>query len=153
MKSHKVVLAIMMTLLTICVSFLDGTGFAHGVSDFIAYSQWVPILRKVSIGSGCAILVMALGYGAISKLHSAKVVVVTTDETALFFFIVMLIDAPLLCYELASITHCDFWQLQQAVAFVLSFTGALVAVRSKYYRYILYYIILFLLFGGLSPPT
>ncbi|MBR2837820.1 MAG: hypothetical protein IKE55_03470 [Kiritimatiellae bacterium] len=153
MKSCNVIFAVMMTLLTICVSFLGETGFAQCIRDFIAYSPWVPIVRKMSLGSGCAIVAIAIAYGTISKLRSSKVVVVMSDEAALFPLIVVLIDVPLLCCELAVITYCDFWQLQQSVAFVLSFTGSLVAVRSKHYRYVLYYIILFLLFAGLIPPA
>ena len=153
MKSCNVIFAVMMTLLTICVSFLGETGFAQCIRDFIAYSPWVPIVRKMSLGSGCAIVAIAITYGTISKLRSSKVVVVMSDEAALFPLIVVLIDVPLLCCELAVITYCDFWQLQQSVAFVLSFTGSLVAVRSKHYRYVLYYIILFLLFAGLIPPA
>lgn len=153
MKSRNVTFAIMMTLLTMSVSFLGETGFAQCVRDFIAYSPWVPIVRKISLGSGCAIVAIAIAYGTISKLCSTKVVVVMSDKTSLFFFIVMLTDVTLLGYELASITCCDFWQLQQSVAFVLSFTGCLVAVRSKHYRYVLYFIILFLLLGGVIPPT
>ena len=153
MKSSKAIFATMFTLLAISVSFLGGTGFAHSVRDFIAYSSLVPIVRNILIGSGCAIVAMAFAYGVISKLYSTKVVIVMSDETALFLFIVMLIDVPLLCYELAAITYCDFWQLQQSVAFVLSFTGGLVAVRSKHCRYVLYYIVLYLLLGGIIPPT
>ena len=153
MKSCKLIFGITLTLLVICVAFLGETGFAHGVRDFIAYSSLVPIVRKILIGSGCAIVAMAFAYGVISKHCSTKVVIVMSDETALFSFIVMLIDVPLLCYELAAITHCDFWQLQQSVALVLSFTGGLVAVRSKHYRYVLYYILLYLLLGGMIPPT
>ena len=49
------------------------------------------------------------------------------------------------------ITYCDFWQLQQFIAVLLSFTGSVVEVRMRHYRYVLYYIILFLLIGGLIP--
>ena len=153
MKRFNIIFATVVTSLVIAVSFLVGTECAHGVRDFIAYSPWVPIVRKISIGSGCAIVAIAVAYGAICKLRYAKIVVVMSDDTALFFFLVMLVGVTLLCFELASVTHCDFWQLQQSVAFVLSFTGGLVAVRTKRYRYVLYYILLFLLLGGIIPPT
>ena len=96
MKSRNVTFAIMMTLLTMSVSFLGETGFAQCVRDFIAYSPWVPIVRKISLGSGCAIVAIAIAYGTISKLCSTKVVVVMSDKTSLFFFIVMLTDVTLL---------------------------------------------------------
>ena len=153
MKRLNIIFAIVMTLLVIAVSFLGGTGFAHGVSDFIAYSPRVPIVRKVSIGSGCVIVAIAFVYGAISRLRSVKVVVVMSDETALVFFLVMLIHVPFLCWSLASITHCDFWQFQSSACFLALVVGSLVAVRTKRYRYILYYAILFLLLGGIIPPA
>ncbi len=152
MKCRLKIFATLMTLLTVCVPFLGDTEFAHSFRDFIAYSPCVPFVRKQLMVLGSAIMAMAFIYGAISRLRHVEVLVVMSDKSAPLFLLIIMIDTPLLFWGLASITYCDFWQLQQSVSCIALIEGIVIAVRTKHYRYVLYYFILFL-FGGIAPAT
>ena len=152
MKCRLMIFATLMTLLTVCVPFLGDTEFAHSFRDFIAYSPCVPFVRKQLMVLGSAIMAMAFIYGAISRLRHVEVLVVMSDKSAPLFLLIIMIDTPLLFWGLASITYCDFWQLQQSVSCIALIEGIVIAVRTKHYRYVLYYFILFL-FGGIAPTT
>ncbi len=152
MKCRLMIFATLMTLLTVCVPFLGDTEFAHSFRDFIAYSPCVPFVRKQLMVLGSAIMAMAFIYGAISRLRHVEVLVVMSDKSAPLFLLIIMIDTPLLFWGLASITYCDFWQLQQSVSCIALIEGIVIAVRTKHYRYVLYYFILFL-FGGIAPAT
>lgn len=153
MKCRLMIFATLMTLLTVCVSFLGDTGFAHSLRDFIAYSPCVPFIRKQLMVLGSVIMAIAFIYGVISRLRHVEGLVVMSDKSALLFLLIIMIDTPLLCWGLAAITFCDFWQLQQSVCCIALIEGIVIAVRTKHYRYVLYYFILFLLFGGIAPAT
>ena len=153
MKCRLMMFATLITLLTVCVPFLGDTAFAHSLRDFIVYSPCVPFVRKQLMVLGSAIMAMAFIYGAISRLRHVEVLVVMSDKSVLIFLFIIMIGTPLLFWGLASITYCDFWQLQQSVSCVTLIEGIVIAVRTKHYRYALYYFILFLLFGGISPAT
>ena len=152
MKCRLKIFATLMTLLTVCVPFLGDTEFAHSLRDFIAYSPCVPFVRKQLMVLGSAIMAMAFIYGAISRLRHVEVLVVMSDKSAPLFLLIIMIDTPLLFWGLASITYCDFWQLQQSVSCIALIEVIVIAVRTKHYRYVLYYFILFL-FGGIAPTT
>ena len=151
MKCSLLIFAAVMTLLAIFVPFLGDTRFAHTLGYFIAYSPSVSFVRKQLIVFGSVIMAMAVIYGTISRLRHVEGLVVMSDKAALLFLLIIMIDTPLLCWGLASITFCDFWQLQQSVCCVALIEGVVIAVRIKHYRYILYYSILFLLLGGTAP--
>ena len=153
MKCRQMIYTAVTILMTISVPFLGDTRFAHSMGDFIAYSPFVPFVRKLLIVFGSVIVAMAFTYGTISRLRHVEGLVVMSDKAALLFLLVIMIDIPLLCWGLASITFCDFWQLQQSVCCVTLIEGVVVAVRTKHYRYILYYSILFLLLVGIVPAT
>lgn len=153
MKYSNVIFTIVTAFLVLGVFFMNGTAIAKDMSEFIAYSPWVPTVRKILFVLGSAVVIMAFSYFMISKFFAVKDVVVMSDRAALFFFLIMLVEVPLLCFGLVSITHCDFWQLQQASSCVIMVMGIVVAVRVQQWRYVFYYVILFLLFGGTSPPT
>ena len=153
MKCRLMIFATLMTLLTICVQFLGDTGLAHSLRDFIAYSPCVPFVRKQLMIFGSVIVAIAFIYGTISRFRHVGSVVVISDKLTLIVLIIIMIDVPLLCWGIASITYCDFWRLQQSVSCLALTEGIIIAVRTKHYRYVLYYSILFLLFGGIVPTT
>lgn len=121
------------------------------LGNFIAYSQFVPTFRLVCVIIGCALICCAIIIKILASNRSSCNLV--TDACALKCFLVALIIVPLSCFEMAVITFCDFWQFQCYASFVLFLSGSVIALRVKRYRYIIYYFILFLLFGGLIPPT
>ena len=121
------------------------------LGKFIAYNQFVPMLRLLCVIIGCTFICFAIVIKVIASNRSSCNLV--TDACALKCFLVALTIVPLFCFEMAVFTVCDFWQFQCSASFVLFLSGSVVALRVKRYRYIIYYFILFLLFGGLIPPA
>ena len=121
--------------------------------SFIAYSPAVPIVRKSLIVSGCAMIVIAGIYWMMARYCGRRTLELMSDHSALGFFLIALIVVPFSCFELSGITGCYFFQFQGAASFVLFAAGSIVAVRTRRYRYIAYYLVLFLLLGGLVLLT
>ena len=120
--------------------------------NFIAYSPRVPFVRMVFCVLGGVLLTSAFHYGLSARLCGKCVPVVMSDFASLRFFLVLLIVVPVLCFVLAAKTYCCFYQFQCSVAFSLFVFGSLIAIRTKRFRYIVYYLFLFLSLGGIIPP-
>ena len=120
--------------------------------NFIAYSPRVPFVRMVFCVLGGVLLTSAFLYGLSARLCGKCVPAVMSDFASLRFFLVLLIVVPVLCFVLAAKTYCCFYQFQCSVAFSLFVFGSLIAIRTKRFRYIVYYLFLFLSLGGIIPP-
>lgn len=120
--------------------------------NFIAYSPKVPFVRMVFCVSGGVLLAGAFLYGLFVRLCGKRVPTVMSDFASLRFFLVLLIVVPVLCFVIAANTDCCFYRFQCSAAFSLFVFGSLIAIRTKRFRYILYYLSLFLLLGGIIPP-
>ena len=120
--------------------------------NFIAYSPRVPFVRMVFCVLGGVLLTSAFLYGLSARLCGKCVPVVMSDFASLRLFLMLLIAVPVLCFVLAAKTDCCFHQFQCSVAFSLFVFGSLIAIRTKRFRYIVYYLFLFLSLGGIIPP-
>ena len=120
--------------------------------NFIAYSPKVPFVRMVFCVSGVVLLASAFLYGLSARLCGKCVPVVMSDFSSLRLFLMLLIAVPVLCFVLAAKTNCCFHQFQCSAAFTLFVFGSLIAVRTKRFRYIIYYLVLFLSLGSIVPP-
>ena len=121
--------------------------------SFIVYSPAVPAVRKALIVSGSAMIVIAGIYWMLARSCGRRTLELMSDHSALGFFLAALFVVPFSCFELSAMTGCYFFQFQGAASFVLFAAGSVVAVRTRRYRYIAFYLVLFLLLGGLVPPT
>ena len=120
--------------------------------NFIAYSPRVPFVRMVFCVLGGVLLTSAFLYGLSARLCGKCVPVVMSDFSSLRLFLMLLIAVPVLCFVLAAKTNCCFHQFQCSAAFTLFVFGSLIAVRTKRFRYIIYYLVLFLSLGSIVPP-
>lgn len=128
------------------------SGLGPRLGGFIAYSPQVPLLRKWLIGCGCAVTSAAVVLGIWSKLSKRRVMAVSDVDTLSYFSWAMFL-VPISCFLLTGTTKCDFLPFQSAASLLLFLSGSIVAVRTRRYKRILYYLILMLVFGGLSPAT
>ena len=141
-------------LLFLCAIIPLSNGlFASSIENFIAYSPLVSFVRIMLVSCGCAIVLCSIAYCLLSSVYGMRVLVLMPDRTALFYFFAMLIVLPLSCYELAAVTHCDFWPFQSSASLFLFVYGSFVAVRARRYRYILYFLVLLLVLGWAVPPA
>ena len=136
-----------------CGVLFEGTSVMTGISEFIAYSPAVPIVRLSFIMLGSLVVVAAFVYWWTCRICNRPVIVYAPDHVVLPVILAAMILVPFLCYALASATRCEFWQFQHGVSFALMVTGCFFSVRTRRFRYILYYLISYLLLGGTCPPT
>ena len=133
-----------------------GLGFPIGggsISRFIAYSPSVPMIRKVLVLSGMFVVLGAIVAGLVQKLRDKTQCCIASDKIALRCLLVAQFLIPFSCFMLASQTQCDILCFQSSAALLLLVTGSIVAVRSRMYRYIIYHLLVFILVGGLVPPS
>ena len=132
---------------------LSCLGLVAWLSDFILYGSQVPLLRKILVGSGVSVIVIAIACRLAAWRLNKRGIIVVSDAEALPNFLLAMISVPMLCFGFSAATRCDFLDFQAAASLTLFIEGSIVAVRVKKWRYVLYYAALFLLLGGLVPPT
>jgi len=125
----------------------------HCLGHFIAYSPAVPVVRKVLVALGSAMVIFAASWWIAARFRGKCVPLLMPDIKSLPLFLFTSFLIPFTCLELAVATNCDFRAIQCSASFVISLLGSLVAARTKRYRYILYYLVMFLLMGSFFPPT
>ena len=132
---------------------MSSASLVVAIRDFIAYSPSVPVVRKILMGCGGMMIVIAVMYGLAAWFLKRRVAVIVSDITALKCFLAALFLIPLICFMLAATASCDFWPFQFSASLMLFMVGSLVAIRTRRHRYIFYYFMQLLLLGGLAPPS
>lgn len=119
------------------------------LGEFIAYSQFVPVIRLTIMAIGCMLIAVALVIKLLKRNQPSYNLL--PDVLFLRYFTYVLVALPVLCFWLSAISMCDFLCFQMAASVTLFIAGSRVALRIKSYRYVVLYFFLTLFLCGWGP--
>ena len=123
----------------------------HPIYEFVSTSPHVLALRVALIAVGGAMVAAACIAGFIARIKHGKCVPGGEgDHLALRCFAAAMFLVMVLCWSLYDV-GLDASSFQIAAIAFLAMSGSVVAVRTRRWRWIIVYFILFFFFGALLP--
>ena len=124
---------------------------SHPIYEFVSTSPHVLALRVALMSAGGAMVVAACIAGFIARVkHGKRVPGGEGDHLALRCFAAAMFLVMVLCWSLYDV-GLDASSFQIAAIAFLAMSGSVVAVRTRRWRWIIVYFILFFFFGALLP--
>ena len=126
--------------------------YRNPIREFMFYDPHVSVVRTALVVIGGMIIVAAAAFAVSRRISHRKCDLdIVSDRAALRGFAVAMLLVVVFCWTLMCSVHGDAMPFQAGAMSCLAVVGSVVAIRAKRKRWIIVYILIWMLFVALAP--
>ena len=126
--------------------------YRNPIREFMFYDPHVSVVRTALVVIGGMIIVAAAAFAVSRRISHRKCDLdIVSDYAALRGFAVAMLLVVVFCWTLMCSVHGDAMPFQAGAMSCLAVVGSVVAIRAKRKRWIIVYILIWMLFVALAP--
>ena len=126
--------------------------YRNPIREFMFYDSHVSVVRTALMVIGGVIVIAAAAFAVSRRISHRKCDLdIVSDRAALRGFAVAMLLVLVFCWTLMCELGCDAMPLQAGAMSCLAVVGSVFAIRAKRKRWIIVYIIIWMLVGTLAP--
>ena len=126
--------------------------YRNPIREFMFYDSHVSVVRTALMVIGGVIVIAAAAFAVSRRISHRKCDLdIVSDRAALRGFAIAMLLVLVFCWTLMCELGCDAMPLQAGAMSCLAVVGSVFAIRAKRKRWIIVYIIIWMLVGTLAP--
>ena len=126
--------------------------YRNPIREFMFYDPHVSVVRTALVVIGGMIIVAAAAFAVSRRISHRKCDLdIVSDRAALRGFAVAMLLVVVFCWTLMCSVHGDAMPFQAGAMSCLAVVGSVVAIRAKRKRWIIVYLLIWMLFVALGP--
>ena len=126
--------------------------YRNPIREFMFYDSHVSVVRTALMVIGGVIVIAAVAFAVSRRISHRKCDLdIVSDRAALRGFAVAMLFVFVFCWTLMGTVGCDAMLFQAGAMSCLAVVGSVVAIRAKRKRWIIVYLLIWMLFVALAP--